>query len=113
MRKIKLLIIVLLSFNVNSQVLVIDINLPLHTVQIKHQEELQYVQMHEDNMFFEAKSFQIYFEESQIYDVIVNDGYFLTFKPTFLDDTLTTTDDIEVICHCSYEVVDNILVVTF
>ena len=113
MKNLILIALISITFIGNTQVLVIDIQQPITSIEVKHQEELQYGDLHEDNIRFDLGLFQIYFEESQTYDVVINRKYYLTFKARFIDDVLIDLDEVEVICNCSYEVQNNKLVLHF
>lgn len=108
-----IVLFLLLLNNVNAQVLVMDIQDTLSTVQIKHQEEFQYGELDEKHMYRDRGLFEIDFEDGQIYNLIINSEYYITFRPSFYDDVLTTSDEVEMICKCVYEVVDNKLQITF
>jgi hypothetical protein len=97
----------------NSQVLVVDIQEPLSSVQIKHQEEFQYGDLDEKNMNRDVNLFDIYFEEGQVYHVIVNSDYHFTFRAVYYDDVLVDFNDFQIICNCAYNIEDHKLILQF
>ena len=103
--KLLLTLILLCSFNVQSQ-LNVQTNMMIDRVDIKHMEELQYSHVNADNI--EGSRIVLYLEEYQAYSIIFIDvngwEYYATLK--------FKEDKVEMICSCNYTYKDSQLVIT-
>ena len=96
--------------------LIINVQMPINSFQVKHMEEEQYNQMSPRNI--DSSYVVMYYEEYQAYDIALNQEYFLTFK---IDGgtgyKILVEEDIQMICSCKYELIHvgkaEILKITF
>lgn len=106
------LIAIILSFNINAQVLVIDIQEPIEIVRFRK------IDCSCDSCFTEnwrlritESLLSIDFAEDQIYHVTLND-LDIVLKMHYLDDVLMSLNDLDIVCNCTYKIENNQLIIS-
>lgn len=123
MKYLLLTLLITLSFVTLSQsdaVIVISLQEEvIEDFQIKYTDDTDYQKITERNNNHEYASVCIFCDMAEVYtnseysyDILIN-GHYLTLKADLVDDILTNPEELTVECACQWDVVENVLVLSY
>jgi|GEM_PF-5603164 len=93
MKSLITILFILFVSNINSQVLLIDIEEPVNSLQVRTSNFA--VQT-------EGSLIQLEFQENQKYYLVVNTNHYIELSIKFIDDVFSSLDEIDLQCDCTY-----------